>query len=317
MFVAVLSDFGYEDPYVGIMKGVMLSEAPDLRVIDLGHAVRPQCISSAAYCLYSAWDYLPSGTTLLSVVDPGVGSEREELLVEVSGRTLVTPDNGTVSLLQRMFGSLHAYRASATVRAELRDRAFFLSSTFDGRDLFSPLAARMASEGISSVRGEAAQPVLLPELSEPPALREGSSADSGAQGSGEWRELVGTVMHIDRFGNYVTNIHYSDIRRREGIPANAPSSADAERFYDEHSSLAFASRETSGAASAEPSGETSEVAETRTLITRGIRRFFGEVAVGETLAYWGSVGFLELAVRNGNCAARYGFDIGDEVRLTR
>jgi hypothetical protein len=223
----------------------------------------------------------------------------------VAGRTLVTPDNGTVSLLKRMFGPLRAYRASETIRTELRDRAFFLSSTFDGRDLFSPLAARMASEGISSVRGAAAQPVLLPELSEPPALREGGSAEARAQGSGEPRELVGTVMHIDRFGNYVTSIHYSDIRRMEGIAANAPSPADAERFYDEHSSLAFASR------------EASEAHETRTPITRGIRHFFGEVAVGETLAYWGSAGFLELAVRNGNCAARYGFDIGDEVRLSR
>jgi S-adenosylmethionine hydrolase len=306
VFVAVLSDFGYEDPYVGIMKGVMLSEVPELRIIDLGHAVRPQCVSSAAYCLYSAWDYMPSGTTLLSVVDPGVGSERAELLVEVAGRTLVTPDNGTVSLLQRMFGSLRAYRASAMVRAELRDRAFFLSSTFDGRDLFSPLAARMAAHGISSIRGEAAQPVLLPELSEPPALHGGRSADSGAQGPGESRELAGTVMHIDRFGNYVTSIHYSDIRRMEGeVGDSSASSADAERFYDERSSLAFASR------------DASETAETRTPITRGIRRYFGEVAVGETLAYWGSVGFLELAVRNGNCAARYGFDIGDEVRLTR
>ena len=123
--VVLLSDFGSRDGYVGIMKGVILSQDPGIRIVDLTHEIEPQNILSGAYVLYTAWNYFPRGSVFCAVIDPGVGSRRGSLLAAVNGRYLIAPDNGLVSLLLRMFpdNRVHALRLESIFELE-RDEHF-------------------------------------------------------------------------------------------------------------------------------------------------------------------------------------------------
>jgi hypothetical protein len=259
--LALVSDFGYRDPYVGIMKSVLFREAGEREshLIDLGHDLPPQSVSSAAYVLASAWAYLPPGCTVLSVVDPGVGSARRELIAACDGRVLVTPDNGTVTLLERRFGPLQYYRAAGELLHALRAQQPSYSTTFDGRDLFSPLAGRIAAGGRAAVCGEElgrSDVVLLEELV-------GAHDDAA------------TVVHIDHFGNIVLSLHIDDCRDSSTVRVRIE--AATELSPADH---------------------------------------YAAVGVGEPLAYWGSAGYLELAVRNGSAARSFGLSIGDTVQVT-
>lgn len=128
----LLTDFGLQDPYVGIMKGVIATVAPGLPVIDLSHGVPPQDVRTGALFLESAWRWFPVGSVFCCVVDPGVGSQRRPVILKSSGRFFVGPDNGLLSLVPP--GDWWEIR----VEEELPSR------TFHGRDLFAPVAARLA-----------------------------------------------------------------------------------------------------------------------------------------------------------------------------
>jgi S-adenosylmethionine hydrolase len=197
--VALLSDFGSLDAYVGIMKGVILSQDPAIRIIDLAHQVRPFDLLSAGYLLYTAWDYLPPGSAFCAVVDPGVGGKRGALLAEVGGRYLIAPDNGLISLLLRMRpgGNVHALLLERIVRPGQPEEP---SGTFHGRDLFAPAAAMCARGRASRIRGARIRPVLLPAV----------FPDRGS------RTAAGRILHIDRFGNCISSLHESDLETLKG-----------------------------------------------------------------------------------------------------
>ena len=187
--ITLLTDFGLSDVYVGVMKGVIAQVNPGVRVIDLSHEVSPQDVSAARFCLMNAYPYFPPGTVHVAVVDPGVGSTRRAIAVELEDGFLVGPDNGLFG------GVLSRHRAIAAV--ELTNTKFWrsgqLSSTFHGRDLFASVAAHLASGLELQALGTA---IDLQGLVQLPMLSYRS------EGNRVW----GLVQYCDRFGNLITNI---------------------------------------------------------------------------------------------------------------
>src|SRR5271157_3055772 len=177
--ITLTTDFGYKDPFVAQMKGVILSINPDVTIVDITHLIHPQDIDEAAYIIGSSFSYFPSGTIHVVVVDPGVGSERKALILEAGGHYFIGPDNGVFShILKRPF-SLH----------RITEEKYMLSKaspTFQGRELFAPVAASL-STGLEP--GEFGSPVEDFVVLSIPLPRVGRSAISGE------------VIYIDSFGN--------------------------------------------------------------------------------------------------------------------
>lgn len=184
--ITLLTDFGNRDPFAGVMKGVIAGIAPGARVIDVSHEVEAYQLGQARFLLAQSWPYFPKGTVHVCVVDPGVGSARRGVLIEAAGHSFVGPDNGLFTDLVDLPG--------ASVR-ELNKPKYWLkkiSRTFHGRDIFAPVAAHRAS-GV--------RPALLGTLIQDAAR--GESLQPGRLGRRLWQ---GTVLHVDRFGNLVTNL---------------------------------------------------------------------------------------------------------------
>ena len=149
-----LTDFGLADTYVGVVKAVILGIAPDARIVDLTHDVPPQDVRAGAFALLTAAPYLPEDAVILAVVDPGVGTARRPIAVQVQGRTFVGPDNGLLSwairadLTPRGRRKRRPSRRGEGEQAVVLDRPRFwrptVSATFHGRDLFGPVAAHLA-----------------------------------------------------------------------------------------------------------------------------------------------------------------------------
>lgn len=194
--VTLLTDFGTVDPYVGLMKGVMLGIAPDLRCVDLTHAIAPQAVTVGALVLRGAVAYFPPGAIHVAVVDPGVGSARRPVLAVCDRGYLIGPDNGLLAPAAAVLGMRE-------IRA-LDDARFFrepVSQTFHGRDIFAPVAAHLANGTSPSAFGpalEALTPLALPE----PAVSGGG--------------IAGEVVYVDRFGNLITNVDRARIARFRG-----------------------------------------------------------------------------------------------------
>jgi S-adenosyl-L-methionine hydrolase (adenosine-forming) len=181
-FITFLSDFGTSDSYVGEVKGVLASLAPQAQVIDISHSLTPGNIRAAAHILGRTWHRFPGGTVHLVVVDPGVGGSRAAIAIESGGHFFVGPDNGV--LTAAFFNS-----APAVVRLPTPDGA---AATFHGRDLFAPTAACLAlGEPLSRV-GEP-MTVEPARLSDPVPWYQGKS-------------VIGEVLYVDHFGNLVTNL---------------------------------------------------------------------------------------------------------------
>ena len=186
--ITLLSDFGVQDVYVGVMKGVIAQINPGLQVIDLTHQIPPQNIAAGRFCLMSAYSYFPSDTVHVAVVDPGVGSQRRGVAVKFAGGYLVGPDNGLLS------GVLSLSPAQAAVELTNPDywRSPHPSSTFHGRDIFAPAGAHLASGVPLEQLGNLIDPNSLVQLSLPCQQTEA--------------EISGCIQYIDTFGNLITNI---------------------------------------------------------------------------------------------------------------
>ncbi len=190
--VTILTDFGGRDPYVGIMKGVILGLHPQARLVDLAHQVDPQDVRQGAFLLATAVDWFPPGTVHLAVVDPGVGSRRRALAVQGERHFYVGPDNGVLSLALR--------RDRMVAAVELQPGAWTLervSRTFHGRDIFAPTAAHLARGVALENLGPPASNLV--ELDLPTNQVEGNRA-------------ITRVVHRDAFGNLVTLLHRSEVR---------------------------------------------------------------------------------------------------------
>jgi hypothetical protein len=189
--IALLTDFGLQDAYVGILKGVILSRCPEARLFDLSHDIPPQDIWAGALCLASAVAYCPPDTVFLAVVDPGVGSDRRALCLRSEGRLFVGPDNG---LLWPAASALGIPEGFCLDRPE-----FWLpspSATFHGRDVFAPVAAHLSlGTAPECVGTPLPNPVTLtiPEPIRTPG------------------RVMGEVIHVDHFGNAITNLRPEDL----------------------------------------------------------------------------------------------------------
>ena len=193
--VTLLSDFGLRDVYVGVMKGVIAQINPQLRVVDLTHQIPPQNIVAAGFSLMNAYPYFPEGTVHVAVVDPGVGSNRKAIAIQLDSGFLVGPDNGLFS------GILSQTRVIAVV--ELTNPQYWQtsvpSSTFHGRDIFAPVGAHLASGVPLEELGEKFDPTTLVEL----ALPKTKATTVG---------IVGCIQYIDYFGNLITNIPAAEVQ---------------------------------------------------------------------------------------------------------
>jgi S-adenosylmethionine hydrolase len=187
--ITLLTDFGTQDEYVGLMKGVILSVDPAATVVDVTHQIDRHDIIQAAFVIQSSYGYFPRGSVHVTVVDPGVGTERGILAVDARGHFFVAPDNGVLSLV------MSEAPCDAIIRVDNpRYYRSKVSHTFHGRDIFAPLGAHLARGVPLTEMGSAvdvSQCVML----------DGISVRAGAAG-----ELIGRIVSIDRFGNVITNI---------------------------------------------------------------------------------------------------------------
>ena len=195
--ITLLTDFGTADPYVGELKGVILTIAPEARIVDITHDIEPFNVRQAAFILQQVWSRFPAGTIHLVVVDPGVGSQRRIILGQYAGRFVVAPDNGLLTWVHRE----HPPEAMHVVE----DRRYFLpqiSTTFHGRDIMAPVAAHLANGVKPRSFGRVTdrlEMLPIPHRAEPTE-----------------RGWLGRVIYVDRFGTMVTNIREEQLRPPRG-----------------------------------------------------------------------------------------------------
>jgi S-adenosyl-L-methionine hydrolase (adenosine-forming) len=185
--IALVTDFGLRDHYVGAMKGSILGLCPDAVLVDIAHELPAHDILAGGFALLASYPDFPAGTVFVAVVDPGVGSDRRGLALEAGGYRFVAPDNGLLGLVLAAEGAgrLHAIENRALFRPRV-------SATFHARDVFGPVAAHLARGGALA---EVGQPVHDPVALPLPQVRQ-----IAVQG---WEA---SVIHVDRFGNLTTNL---------------------------------------------------------------------------------------------------------------
>ena len=189
--VTLTTDFGLVDHFSGAMKGVMLDVFPELRIVDITHAVQAYDVLDGALAISESYKYFPSGSVHMVVVDPGVGSARRPILATVGEHYFVAPDNGVLSLVYQ--------GAESVLVREITSSHYFrqpVSNTFHGRDVFAPVAANLA-KGVDPAKfGDEITDYVRFAAPSPKAAPDGS--------------LRGIVLKIDRYGNLITNIRASD-----------------------------------------------------------------------------------------------------------
>jgi hypothetical protein len=262
--ITLTTDFGLTDSYVGSMKGVILGIAPDARLVDITHAIGPQDTNQAAYILQTFYRYFPPGTIHLVIVDPGVGSRRRAIALETPEAIFIAPDNGMLTEVWHdarvRWGPEGCMVVDLTEQRFWRDR---VSPTFHGRDIFAPVAAHLASGAPLASFGARLLSINEAAFEQPTRGRNG--------------ELVGRIIHVDHFGNCITNLTPRDLewaKKGEQLVVD---------IIDQH--------------------------------IRGLHETYADGPIGVLIAVIGSSDHLELAVRNGNAAQTLGVGIGDIVRV--
>ena len=189
--ITLTTDFGFKDPFIAEMKGVILTIDPSAVIVDITHGIEPFNILEAAIVIAASSRYFPPGSVHVVVVDPGVGSERRPIILEAEGRLFVGPDNGVFSDLVQ--------KAQATRCYHVIDEALMLSKdspTFQGRDIFAPVAAWLLRGTRPADAG--------PEITDPVMIKiPRPQMNDGI--------LFGEIVYIDQFGNAITNISLRDL----------------------------------------------------------------------------------------------------------
>jgi S-adenosyl-L-methionine hydrolase (adenosine-forming) len=256
--ITLLTDFGTKDHYVASMKGVILSINPRCILVDITHEVSPHDIQGGAFALASSYSYFPKGTIHLSVVDPGVGGMRKPIVLVTQNYFFIGPDNGLFTLV--------AQKERVKQVIVLTREKYFLpevSMTFHGRDLFAPVAAYL-SLGIRPISLGYKSDSLEEIGFQKPVVKEG--------------KLFGEILHIDTFGNLVSNI-------------------DGEKLF----------RFVKGRPCVVRAGK---------MVIRGLKKSYGEGKRNELIALLGSCGFLEISVREGNAQKVLKVKRGDRIMVS-
>jgi S-adenosyl-L-methionine hydrolase (adenosine-forming) len=223
--ITFLTDFGFADGYLGVMKGVVLTILPDVQLVDITHDVAPQCVEAAAWLLATCYRYFPSQTIHVCVVDPGVGSVRRPIALHAGNWFFVGPDNGLFSYVLAE-QPVHAVVALSNPAYHLKQ----VSSTFHGRDVFSPVAAHLANGVPLAELGPPVDPLTLQRIDTTPPERQDE-------------QIVAHVVHIDHFGNLISNIPFSLVPDlftspavRLTFPAQGISVTRRRRFFADQAS---------------------------------------------------------------------------------
>jgi S-adenosylmethionine hydrolase len=240
--ITLTTDFGYRDYYVSAMKAVILTKCPRVRLVDVSHDIPPQDIMAAAWILKNSAFLYPQGTIHIAVVDPGVGTKRKPIAVEMNGHFFIGPDNGIFSLL----GSDSDLNAFHILHQDIINDT--VSATFHGRDIFAPAAALLANGLQIYELGEPIEHINSYKWAYP------ISDDEGIQG---W------VVHIDTYGNLITNIPEDFLQKCNEQPF---------KIY------------------------------VGTTIINNLVTTFSDVSDGETAALIGSAGTLEICVNKGSAS---------------
>ena len=190
--ITLMTDFGTNDHFIGVMKGVILNINPQVQIVDITHTIPPQDVHGAAFIVNSTYRYFPAGAIHVVVVDPGVGSRRRAIVCQTDTAYFVCPDNGVLSYI---LSDNPTHRVVALDNASYRLSE--VSNTFHGRDIFAPAAAHL-SRGISlSQFGDAVNNVVRLPIQIPQVTK---------------TAIVGSVIWVDRFGNLITNLTFDMIK---------------------------------------------------------------------------------------------------------
>ena len=275
--ITLTTDFGLNDAYVAVMKGVILDINPEAKIVDICHNIAPQNIPQAAFVLSTAYQFFPKKTVHMVVVDPGVGSQRRAIILRTPLACFVAPDNGVLSYVIQLYledrvdpgpgrlaGSDRLVEVTLSREVEavaITNSRFFrspVSPTFHGRDIFAPVAAALTMGFPVIEFGQRLTSVAMLPLPRPNKRPDGS--------------LAGHILHIDNFGNLITDIKGDDLPTPDEVTV-------------------------------EVSGQL-------------ISRLSGTYADGSgLLAVIGSSGYLEIALKGGTASSLLGARIGDEVTV--
>jgi len=207
--ITLTTDFGLTDAYVAAMKGVILGINPEAKLVDMCHTIKPQNIPQAAFVLSTAYQFFPQKTIHVVVVDPGVGTERRAIILRTPSADFVAPDNGVLSYAIQQSSTRPVEDIVNVQQVELEpemeavaltESKFWrspVSPTFHGRDIFAPVAALLSLGFPPTDFGEAITSVTMLPLPRPYQILDGL--------------LVGHILHIDSFGNLITNIRSNDL----------------------------------------------------------------------------------------------------------
>ena len=256
--ITLLSDFGLKDPYVAEMKAVILTICQNARIIDISHMIEEFNVRMGAFVLASATPYFPEGAIHVAVVDPGVGTKRRALLVQTNRAFYIGPDNGVLMLAAKKNQIRHVFTLSNPEFMLPR-----MSATFHGRDVFAPAAAYLANGVNPNKFGPETKDYEVPSFAHPELRAKG---------------LAGEVLHIDNFGNVITNVSIDDLKKT-GTKAG-------ERLVIDHKNQSHSANLFTAYGNAEP---------------------------GSLLALIGSHGFLEIAVNQGNASRKLRMKTGDAL----
>jgi S-adenosylmethionine hydrolase len=256
--ITLTTDFGLRDPYVAEMKAVILSISPDTTIIDVTHKIEKFNIRMGAYVLASASLYFPKGTIHVAVVDPSVGTRRHPILIQAKNSYYIGPDNGVLALAAKNQGIEHVY--------EISNRKLMMqkiSNTFHGRDVFAPAAAHLANGTLPVNFGPEIHDIVMSKFAK--IVRRKNT-------------LVGEVLHIDDFGNIITN--FGDIELRLINAKNAIG-----------------------------------IKLKNVRLKLKLCKAYANVKPQEPLAIMGSHGFLEISINQGNAAETFKIQYGDKIIL--
>ena len=204
--ITLLTDFGTSDYFVGAMKGVILSINPQAVIVDITHEIPAQDVAAGAFTLLAAYNTFPEGTVHVAVVDPGVGSTRRPIVVRGGSHLFVGPDNGLFTYIYERNPSFEAFHITET--------KYFrhpVSNTFHGRDIFAPVAAAL-STGVDPCS-------LGPRITDPMQL---------------FKSVEPQIIHIDRFGNLITNITRDEFQDGTRLLVNGKVISTFRRFFGEN-----------------------------------------------------------------------------------
>lgn len=258
--IALLSDFGFKESSVAAMKGTILSICPKAHIVDISHEIPPFDIRYGAFVFASAAPYFPKGTIFVGVVDPGVGTGRRGIVIETERFLAVGPDNGLFSLFMDREGVKNVY--------EIKNEDLMLEKkthTFHGLTIFSPVAAHLANGVEARLVGPKIDNYIR-----------WSSPKSIVKEGVVWGEII----HIDQFGNGITNITEKDLKKISVT-------------YNANMKIMINGK----------------------IINSPFKRAYGHVKAGNYVCVIGSYDFLEISINQGNASKKLGLRVGNKIRV--